>query len=160
MPAEACTEYDTLVVGAAYLVKGILQRLGFVSIVDEALQSQPMIETTYGNLAQIIVANRLTFQPKPLYHLGDWAAEHGMTHVFGIEATWLDDNRMGAMLEGLADHQVSIWNGVVGNALRYYKIAPEFLHADTTSVYFEGQYEDENGPVSYTHLTLPTIYSV
>jgi transposase len=145
MPVESCAEYDTIMVGAAYLVKGILQRLGFASIVDEALQSQPVIEATYGNLAQIIVANRITFQPVPLYHLSAWAAEHGMTHVFGIEAEWLDDDRMGALLEGLADHQVSIWSGLVGNALRHYKIAPEFLHADTTSVYFEGQYEDENG---------------
>lgn len=145
MPVKNCAEYDTIVVGAAYLVKGILQRLGFVSVVDEVLGSQPVIETTYGNLAQIIIANRITFQPVPLYHLGAWAAEHGMTHVFGIEAEWLDDDRMGALLEGLADHQVSIWSGLVGNALRYYKIAPEFLHADTTSVYFEGQYEDEDG---------------
>lgn len=145
MAVESCAEYDTIVVGVAYLVKGILQRLGFVPIVDEALQSQPVIETTYGNLAQIIVANRLTFQPVPLYHLSAWAAEQGMTHVFGIEAEWLDDDRMGALLEGLADHQVSIWSGLVGNALRHYKIAPEFLHADTTSVYFEGQYEGENG---------------
>ncbi|MGB9872306.1 MAG: IS1634 family transposase [Anaerolineae bacterium] len=145
MPVKSKAEYDTIIVGAAYLVKGILQRLGFVSIVDEALQSQPVIETTYGNLAQIMVANRLAFQPVPLYHLSAWAAEHGMTHVFGIKAEWLDDDRMGALLEGLADHQVSIWSGLVGNALRHYKIAPEFLHADTTSVYFEGQYEDEDG---------------
>jgi transposase len=145
MPVERCAEYDTIVVGAAYLVKGILQRLGFVEIVDERLQSQPVVETTYGNLAQVIVANRLTFQPVPLYHLSAWAAEHGMTHVFGIEAEWLDDDRMGALLEGLADHQVSIWSGLVGNALRHYTMAPEFLHADTTSVYFEGEYEDENG---------------
>jgi hypothetical protein len=61
MPVESCAKYDTIVVGAAYLVKGILQRLGFASIVDEALQSQPVIEATYGNLAQIIVANRITF---------------------------------------------------------------------------------------------------
>lgn len=59
-------------------------------------------------------------------------------HVFGIEAEWLDDDRMGALLEGLADHQVSVWSKLVGNALRRYKIAAEFLHADTTSVYFEG----------------------
>ena len=33
----------------------------------------------------------------------------------------------------------------VGNALRHYRIASEFLHADTTSVYFEGEYADEDG---------------
>jgi len=34
MPVKAGAEYNTVVVDAAYLVKGILQRLGFVSIVD------------------------------------------------------------------------------------------------------------------------------
>jgi transposase len=158
MPVEGCAEYDTIVVGAAYLVKGILQRLGFVSIVDEALQSQPVIETTYGNLAQIIVANRMTFQPVPLYHLSAWATEHGMTQVFGIEAEWRDDDRMGALLAGLADHQVSIWSGLVGNALRRYEVAPEVLHADTTSIYFEGQYEDENGqPKQESGVRIPML---
>jgi transposase len=145
MPAKTSVEYETIVVGAAYLVKGILQRLGFVSVVDEALKFQPDIAATYGTLAQVIVVNRLTFQPVPLYHLGDWAAEHEIARLFGIQAAWLDDDRLGGMLEALADRQVTIWSGLVGNAIRRFGIDLEFLHADTTSVYFEGKYEDENG---------------
>jgi len=64
-------EYQTTIVGAAYLVKGILARLRFVSVIDETLRSQPDIETTYGTLSQVIVANRLTFQPMPLYKLAE-----------------------------------------------------------------------------------------
>jgi transposase len=146
MPAKTnVAEYETVVVGAAYLVKGILQRLGFISAVDEALEFQPEIEATYGALARVIVVDRLTFQPVPLYHMADWAAEHGMAHVFGIRPVWLDDDRLGATLEALADRQVTIWSRLVGNAIRRFGVDLEYLHADTTSVYFEGEYEDENG---------------
>ncbi len=146
MPTETnVIEYQTVVVGAAYLVKGILRRLDFVSAIDNALQHQPEIGASYGNLAQVIVANRLTFEPAPLYEMATWAAERRMDHVFGIQAAWLDDDRLGAMLEGLADHQVSIWSALVRNAVQRFGIGLEQLHSDTTSVYFEGAYTDEQG---------------
>jgi hypothetical protein len=114
MPTKTnAIDYQTVVAGAAYLVKGILRRLDFVSAIDDVLEHQPEIETTYGTLAQVAVANRLTFQPFPLYGMAGWASERGMDRVFGIQAAWLDDDRLGAMLEGLADHQVSIWSRVV-----------------------------------------------
>jgi hypothetical protein len=90
-------EYQTTIVGTAYLVKGILTRLRFVSVMDAALRSQPDIQTTYGALAQVIVANRLTFQPMPLYKLAEWASEQGLDHVFDVEAEWLDDDRLGGL---------------------------------------------------------------
>jgi len=146
MPAKKnTTEYETVVVGAAYLVKNILRKLDFVSVIDDVLTHQPEIEATYGQLAQVMVANRLAFQPVPLYGLADWAAEHGMDQVFEIEATWLDDDRLGTMLEALAKHQVSIWSTVVKNAVKRFGVELAQLHSDTTSVYFEGKYEDEVG---------------
>ena len=49
MPVETKrVEYQTIVVGAAYLVKGILTRLGVVEAIDDALTYQPEIATTYG----------------------------------------------------------------------------------------------------------------
>lgn len=146
MPAKKdTTEYETVVVGAAYLVKNILSKLGFVAAIDNVLTHQPEIGTTYGQLAQVMVVNRLAFQPVPLYELADWAAEHGLDQVFGLEAAWLDDDRLGALLEALANHQVSIWSRVVKNAVNRFKVELSQLHSDTTSVYFEGQYEDEHG---------------
>jgi transposase len=146
MPARTIPqEYQTIMVGAAYLVKGIMKRLGVVKIIDETLESQPQIEATYGTLAQLIIANRMSFDPQPLYHLGDWANRHGMDRVFGINPAWLDDDRLGAMLEGLADQQVSIWSAIINNAIERFEVELEWLHSDTTSIYFEGAYEDENG---------------
>lgn len=148
MPAKTDASeavYETVVVGSAYLVKNILRKLGFVAVIDEFLTHQPEIDTTYGQLAQVIVANRLAFQPVPLYGLAEWAAEQGLDQVFGLEAAWLDDDRLGAMLEALASHQVRIWGQLVQQAVKRFKVDLAQLHSDTTSVYFEGQYENEQG---------------
>ena len=146
MPTKTnAVEYQTVVVGAAYLVKGILRRVGFVSAIDDVLQHQPEVETTYGTLAQVMVTNRLTFQPTPLYGMVAWASERGMERVFDIQAAWLDDDRLGAMLEALADHQVIIWSAVVRKAVQRFEVDLEQLHSDTTSVYFEGAYTDDEG---------------
>lgn len=126
MPAKTNTtkpEYETVVVGAAYLVKNILRKLGFVGAVNEVLRHQPELGTTYGDLAQVIVANRLAFQPAPLYEMAAWAAEQGLDQVFGLEAAWLDDDRLGAMLEALATHQVSIWSSLIKNAVNRFEKA-------------------------------------
>lgn len=146
MPTKTdAIEYETVVVGAAYLVKNILHKLGFVQIIDEVMTHQPEIDTTYGQLAQVIVANRLAFQPVPIYGLADWAAEQGLDRVFGVEAVWLDDDRLGALLEALAKQQVRIWSKLVKQAVERFKVDLSQLHSDTTSVYFEGQYENERG---------------
>src|SRR3990172_7629697 len=147
MPAQTkrTDEYQTLVVGGAYLVKGLLRRLRVVEAIDQALTHQPEIEATYGKLAQVVIANRLTFTPAPLSQLTPWAADHGLDRVFGVEAAWLDDDRLGAMLAALADHQVDIWSRVLARAVERFQVDLSELHSDTTSVYFEGAYEDENG---------------
>jgi transposase len=80
-----------------------------------------------------------------MYQLSEWVVEHGIDSLLGIQADWLDDDRLGAMLEGLADHAVEIWSAIIGRAVEDFKVELEWLHADTTSVYFEGAYEDEQG---------------
>lgn len=146
MPVEtSAVEYRTVEIGAAYLVKSILQRLGVVAAIDQALKYQPEIAASYGQLAQVVIFNRMSLDPQPLYRLAEWTTEHGIDRLLGIQAFWLDDDRLGAMLEGLAAQQVSIWSTIIGNAVREFKPDLEWLHSDTTSVYFEGRYEDEAG---------------
>jgi transposase len=139
-------EYQTLVVGAAPLLKHLLDRLGVAQAIDQALRYQPDIPTTYGTLAQVIIVNRMTFQPQPLYALAEWAAQHGIDRLFDLQAAWLDDDRLGAMLDGLAKHQVTIWSTLLTAAVQRCQLDVEWLHADTTSIYFEGAYEQEGQP--------------
>ena len=146
MPVETDEDdYRTVQIGAALLVKGILNRLGVVAAIDQALAYQPEIAATYGMLAQAVIINRMSLDPQPLYLLPEWVVEQGIDSLLGIQADWLDDDRLGAMLEGLADHAVEIWSAIFRKAVQDFRIELEWLHSDTTSVYFEGAYEDEQG---------------
>ena len=139
-------DYQTVVVGAAPLLKGWLTRLGVTEAIDSALQFQPDVATTYGALAQVVIVNRMTFQPQPLYGMAEWAAQHGIDRLFDLQAAWLDDDRLGALLDGLAKHQVTIWTTLLTNAVTRCHLDLEWLHADTTSIYFEGAYEQADQP--------------
>lgn len=129
----------------AYLVKDLLDRLGIVKAIDSVMEHQPEIGSTYGTLALVVILNRLSFDPQPLYALREWAERHGIDKFLGIDAAWLDDDRLGAMMEALAKHAAEIWQVVIVRAVGLFSVVLEWLHADTTSVYFEGAYEDEHG---------------
>ena len=60
----------------------------------------------------------------------------------GIEAAWLDDDRLGALMEALAKHSAEIWKKVIVCAVAQFSVVLEWLHADTTSIYFEGTFMD------------------
>ncbi len=87
----------------------------------------------------------MSLDPQPLYRLADWVTARGMERFLGLQAAWLDDDRLGALREGLAEHQVAIWSQVLGNAVREFQPALAWLHSDTPSVYFEGRYADAAG---------------
>jgi transposase len=133
-------ECQTYVVGAACLAQELLRRLAVVATIDAALTAQPTVPATYGQLAQVLILNRMTLAPQPLYQLATWAAQHGIDRLCGLDAAWLDDDRLGAMLEALAAHQVTIWSQLVATACDQFPVAREWLHGDTTSIYFEGAY--------------------
>src|SRR5919199_2862517 len=106
-----------MVVGTAPLVKRLLDCLGVAQAIDSALCYQPDIPTTYGALAQVISVNRMTFQPRPLYGVAAGAAQHGIDRLVDLQAAWLDEERLGALLDGLATHQVTIWTTLLSTAV-------------------------------------------
>jgi len=145
--ATAALECQTYVVGAACLAQDLFRRLDLVATIDRALTTQPTVPASYGQLAQVLILNRMSFDPQPLYQLGPWAAQHGLDRLCGLDAAWLDDDRLGALLEAVADHQVTIWSELVTRVCADFPVAREWLHADTTSIFFEGDYRPE-GPAA------------
>jgi transposase len=156
MPVEAI-EYTTVTVGIGCLLQQMLQRLEVASIIDRVLRFQPEVPTTYGTLAQVIVINRMSLDPRPLYELEEWAAQHGIDRLLDLRAEWLDDDRLGALLDGIADHQVAIWSAVLAAARQHFPLDLEELHADTTSVYFEGSYPEKDGAPKGGGVRIPQL---
>jgi len=139
--SQTNVEYETIQIGGALLVRSLLKELGVVKAIDSALSAQPEIHATYGHLFQVIIVNRLSLDPQPLYRMGEWAAQHGIDPLFGIEAAWLDDDRLGAGLEAIADHQVEIWISILKRARQRFKLPFDEFHGETTSIYFEGNFD-------------------
>lgn len=145
---QARIEYETIQIGAAPLVSVLLQKLGVVEAIDSALSAQPEIGATYGRLLQVIIVNRLSLSPQPIYRIGEWSARHGIDHLFDLDAAWLDDNRLGAGLEAIAGHQVEIWVSILNRALSCFPLPLQDIHGDTTSVYFEGAFDTDQSEAS------------
>lgn len=76
MPVETSEiEYRTVQIGTALLVKGIMNRLGLVQAIDQALDTyQPEVAATYGTLAQAVIINRMSLDLQPLYLLPEWGS--------------------------------------------------------------------------------------
>ena len=60
------------------------------------MEHQPEIGASYGTLAQVVIINRLSFDPQPLYTLGEWAKQHGIDRLLeismpgiGLENRWM-----------------------------------------------------------------------
>ena len=85
-------------IGVAGLAQGLLDQLGVAAAMDATLPSQPTIGASYGRLAEAVIINRMTLDPQPLYRLSGWAEQHGIDRLLGIEASWLDDDRVGGLL--------------------------------------------------------------
>jgi transposase len=142
--SKTATEYETVQIGAALLARALFKELGVASAIDQAITSQPEVEATYGHLLQAVILNRLTFDPRPLYRMSEWAAQHGIGDLLGIDAAWLDDDRLGAGLDAVATHQIEIWAAILKRARQRFKLPLEELHGDTTSIYFEGDFDQTN----------------
>ena len=99
-------EYRTVPISGALLGKGILNQLNVIGAIGQALQYQPEIAATQGRLAQAVIINRMSYDSQPLYQLPEWIVKHGIDCLPGIQADRLDDDRPGAMAEGLTDHSV------------------------------------------------------
>jgi hypothetical protein len=154
---KTATEYETVQIGAALLARALFKELGIASAIDQAITSQPEIGATYGHLLQAVILNRLTFDPQPLYRMSEWAAQHGIDDLLGIDAAWLDDDRLGAGLDAIATHQIEIWVAILKLARQRFKLPLEELHGDTTSIYFEGEFDQTNVKPGVLRQNLVTI---
>ena len=58
-------------------------------------------------LVEVLVTNRL-LNPQAMYAVGDWAAAAAVTGYFGLTAEQLNDDRLGRMLERIAEHGAEV----------------------------------------------------
>lgn len=98
---------------------------------------------SHGQVFEQLVLNRLD-DPLPLLYLEDWAEMRGIRELYGIPPEKLNDDRIGRALDAVAPFIDDIEGAVVLAALSRFNVDPDQVLWDTTSFYFEGDYDESD----------------
>lgn len=134
---DATVRFDTQIVGGLPVIVSYLERLGLAATLNDLVPWEG--DVPLGTLVEIMVINRL-LEPKAMYRIGDWAKKAGLTEYYGVTAEQLNDDRLGRMLERVAEHQEAAQAGVVTRAVKVFKLAVRQVHFDITDVELYGAY--------------------
>jgi transposase len=131
------------ILGSLYLTKPLLERMNVKAIIDSIVPERKengQIVTT-GQVADVLVANRL-HHPLPLMDIEDWAELCGIEELYGAKPENLNDDRLGRALEDLEQYFEEIETALALHVIREFGLNPEEILWDTTSIYFEGDYDE------------------
>jgi transposase len=134
---DARTRVDAQVVGALPLVGAMLEQWGLADIVNEVVPSKGDIPI--GTLVEVLVTNRL-LNPKAMYVVGEWAAQASVTDYFGLTAEQLNDDRLGRMLERLAEHGAEVQAAATLAAVKQWQLKVKQVHYDISTAELYGAY--------------------
>lgn len=148
------------ILGSLYLLKPLIERMNIKSIVDSIVpdrKTNGQILTT-GEVAEILVANRL-HSPLPMKDIELWAELCGIEQLFDVEPHRLNDDRIGRALDDLAEYYDEIQTALALHVIQEFSISPDEILWDTTSIYFEGDYNDAN-TIQFGHGERPDLKQV
>jgi len=132
---------STKFIGSLYLLKPFINSLGIREIVDRIVPMERDVGgLSHGQVIEQLVLNRLD-DPLPLLYLEDWAEMRGIRELYGIPPEKLNDDRVGRALDAVAPCVNDIEEAIVLAVLSHFKIDPDQILWDTTSFYFEGDYD-------------------
>ena len=139
--------------GSLPVIAKFCERLDIRGIVDRAAPVREVAIATHGQVIEAMVANRLT-SPRPLLRVQDWAREWAVEEVFGVEASTLNDDRIGRALDAVAPALDAIVGSIGARAIAGFGLDVSRLHWDMTSISLFGDYdqlEDGFAEPSYGH---------
>ena len=129
-------------IGNIALLKPVLDGVGIAKIIDSyAPMEREGNHLTNGQAIEVLVMNRLT-SPTPLVHTERWAERYALEETCGISPDEVNDDRLGRALDSIYPEIENIEADVALKIMSKYRIKPELIHFDSTSLYFEGAYEE------------------
>jgi Domain of unknown function (DUF4277) len=133
--------------GALPVIADYARRLDLVGIIDRACPIRDLADLSHGQVIETLVANRLT-SPAPLVRVTEWAGEHAVEEVFGINPALLNDDRIGRALDAIAPELDHIVGSVGAQAISVFGLDTSRLHWDMTSISLYGAYDqlDDDHP--------------
>jgi transposase len=138
--------FDTRTIGPLVLTTPFLRRLDLREVVNQLCPVAEQAHLDHGLVAELVVQCRLT-QPQALYEMPLWATRYAIADLYRDveDATQLNDDRVGRLLDTLYPHRALIWGEVIARAAQAYAIDLSRLHADTMPIKFAGLFAQQSG---------------
>lgn len=137
---DANIRFTTQSIGALPVIVHYFERLHLGAIVDEVVPWEGGVPL--GTLTEIMIANRL-LAPEPLYRIGQWAQQAGLTDYYGVTVEQLNDDLLGRALERLARYAEVVEVALVTRMTKVFKVQVNQIHFDITDVELYGAYEQQ-----------------
>jgi transposase len=131
------TRVDTQIVGALPVVGAILENWGLADILDRVVPWDG--DVPLGTVVEVLVVNRL-LDPQAMYAVGDWARSAAVTDYFGLTAEQLNDDRLGRVLERIAEHGMQAQSAATLAAVKHWKLKTNQIHYDISNAELYGAY--------------------
>lgn len=135
----AAVPLQTQVIGALPLIQAYFDKLHLADTIDRFVPWEGAVPL--GTLTEILLANRL-LGPKPLYRLGQWAEQAGLTDFYQVHAAQLNDDLFGRALERLAQYAPDAEAALVLRAVQEFDLDLSKVHYDITTAEFFGAYQN------------------
>jgi len=142
-PSKVFKFKEEKILGSLYLIKPLLERINIKSIIDSIVPERKENGQilTAGEVTEILVANRLHY-PLPMKDVELWAEVCGIKELFHVEPHNLNDDRLARGLDDLAQYFEEIETALALHVIQEFNLNPEEILWDTTSIYFEGVYDE------------------
>jgi transposase len=129
---------DATPCGVMAMWLGLLRKMRLREVMDTLIPTES--EISHGEVIETLVLNRITV-PEPLYEIEEWAQRSGLARLTGIDPARLNDDRIGRTLDALAPMVRDVQALVTPHVVTAFDLRVSDAHYDTTSAYFEGDYE-------------------
>ena len=137
--SSAIEPVDATPCGVTAMWLGLLRKMRLREAIDVLLPTEA--ELSHGEVIEALVLNRLT-APEPLYEVEGWARESGLAALTGRDPARFNDDRIGRALDALAPKIRDAQASVTPHVISAFELRVGDAHYDTTTAYFEGDYED------------------
>lgn len=107
-----------------------------------------------GTVIEILILNRLCGFHTPLYAMSQWASDHGIDEIYGIDAKKLTDDRCGASLDRIFEHRDALDGQLTVNLVETFDVDVRQIHFDASSFVVVGEPAARSGDPASIHVTL------
>ena len=139
--AREVVDTQPLRVQSSLMLSQLLKDIGFHDVIQRWCSDQGDIPSS--KILEAYIHCRFNSpDPVPVSRFQEWISHSCLPQLLGEPAEKFNEYRLGRVLELAGHAPQAMWIELIANAHRRFRLDLSYIINDTTSFYFEGEYED------------------